>query len=191
MKNPPPHNFENRSLPLRDPRSFAFMNMIGMITLYRKEVLRFLNVSVQTILAPVVTSFLFLIIFTLALGRAVQEVHGVGFSDFLAPGLIIMTMAQNAFANTSSSLIISKTQGNIVDVLMPPVSAGEFLVAYTMAAITRGMLVGLAITLAMLVLIDLHVVNLFLVIIFGLLGSLMLGLLGLIGGIWAEKFDHI
>ncbi|KJS34308.1 MAG: multidrug ABC transporter permease, partial [Rhodospirillaceae bacterium BRH_c57] len=114
------------------------VNWRGLWELYLKEVRRFTKVWLQTIAAPLVTSLLFLAIFALALGRTVEEVGGVPFIEFLAPGLIMMTMVQNAFANTSSSVIIAKVQGNIVDVLMPPLSAGELTVAYAASGMTRG-----------------------------------------------------
>ena len=115
-----------------EPKRFGLINWVGLWNLYLKEVRRFLNVFTQTIAAPVVTTLLFLAIFSLALGRAVETVNGVAFATFLAPGLIVMAMAQNAFANTSSSIVIAKIQGNIVDVLLPPISAGEFVAAYAL-----------------------------------------------------------
>ncbi|MEM6492402.1 MAG: ABC transporter permease, partial [Pseudomonadota bacterium] len=117
-------------------------NWRGLWTLYTKEVRRFLKVYTQTIAAPLVTTLLFYLIFTLALGRAVETVNGVSFSTFLAPGLVMMAITQNAFANTSSSIVISKVQGNIVDVLMPPLSAWELTVGYGLSGATRGLIVG-------------------------------------------------
>ena len=131
------------------PRHIGPVNWLGVWTLFMKEVRRFVKVYTQTILAPVVTSMLFLAVFSLALGRAVETIGGVPFTQFLAPGLIMMVMVQNAFANTSSSIVISKVQGNIVDVLMPPLSAAELTVAYNAGGATRGLMVGLATTIAM------------------------------------------
>ncbi|MDX1737506.1 MAG: ABC transporter permease [Alphaproteobacteria bacterium] len=173
------------------PRRFGRINWIGAAYLYKKEVKRFLNVFTQTVAAPVVTTLLFLAIFTLALGRAVETVNGVTFSAFLAPGLIMMTMAQNSFANTSSSLVIAKVQGNIVDVLMPPISAFEFVAAYMLGGVTRGVLVGLVTGTAMAFFVDLSIHNIFFVVFHAVMASMMLSLLGIIGGIWSEKFDHI
>jgi ABC-2 type transport system permease protein len=122
-----------------------------------KEVRRFLNVFTQTILAPMVTTLLFLAIFTLALGRAVESLGGVSFAQFLTPGLIMMAIMQNAFANTSSSLVIAKVQGNIVDLLMPPLSGTEQTLGIAGGGVTRGLMVGLAVGLAMWVFLPVRV----------------------------------
>jgi len=173
------------------PRPLGKVNWLGLWTLYLKEVRRFLNVITQTVLAPMVTALLFLAIFTLALGRGDLVVHGLPYALFLAPGLIVMTMLQNAFANTSSSVLISKVQGNIVDVLMPPLSSFEFTLAYAAAGVTRGLLVGLATGAVMMIFVPLPLHQPAAILWFAFNASLMLALLGLIGGIWAEKFDHI
>lgn len=173
------------------PRRYGPINWVGAFNLYRKEVRRFLKVFTQTIAAPVVTTLLFLAIFTLALGRAVETVGGVPFTLFLAPGLITMAMAQNAFANTSSSIIIGKVQGNIVDVLMPPISPAEFITAYILAAITRGLLVGTVTWIAMLFFVPLPGENPGFLLFHATAASMMLGLLGVIAAVWADKFDHI
>ncbi len=172
-------------------RHIGAVNWLGLWTLYLKEVRRFLAVFTQTVAAPVVTTLLFLAIFTLALGRAVETVNGVPFAQFLAPGLVMMAMVQNAFANTSSSLVIGKIQGNIVDVLMPPVSPLELTVAYSMGGTTRGLVVGIATLAGMSVFVDFSVQHPLFVLFHAFAASLMLSLLGMIGGIWAEKFDHI
>ncbi|MDJ0944623.1 MAG: ABC transporter permease [Kiloniellales bacterium] len=173
------------------PRVIGAVNWRGLWTLYLKEVRRFLNVYTQTLLAPIVTTLLFLAIFTLALGRSVQTAGGVGYAEFLAPGLIMMAIMQNAFANTSSSLVIAKVQGNIVDMLMPPLSASELALAHAAGGVTRGVLVGLAVGLAMWAFVPLGLHSPWLILFFAVNASLMLALLGMIGGIWAEKFDHI
>ncbi|WP_339781824.1 ABC transporter permease [uncultured Thalassospira sp.] len=173
------------------PRQMGAINWLGLWTLYAKEVRRFLNVHLQTVGAPVVTSLLFLAVFLLALGRAVETVNGVSFATFLAPGLVMMTMAQNAFANTSSSILISKVQGNIVDVLMPPLSAFELVAGFALGAVTRGVMVGCATIIAMAFFVDLQFHNIWAILYFGISASLMLALLGIAGGVWSEKFDHI
>lgn len=173
------------------PRRYGAVNWVGAWNLYEKEVKRFLKVATQTVAAPVVTTLLFLAIFTLALGRAVETVKGVPFSQFLAPGLITMAMAQNAFANTSSSMVISKVQGNIVDVLMPPINAMEMVTAYVLAGVTRGVLVGCVTWAAMAFFVTMEFHSIAALIFFAVAASMMLSLLGLIGGIWADKFDHI
>lgn len=173
------------------PRRYGPVNWGGLKQLYLKEVQRFMKVFTQTIAAPVVTTLLFLAIFTLALGGAVRTVLGVPFSEFLAPGLIVMAMAQNAFANTSSSLVISKIQGNIVDVLMPPISPGEFVAGYALAGATRGMVVGAATWIGMLPFVNADILHPLGAVFYAFNGSLMLALLGMLGGIWADKFDHI
>jgi ABC-2 type transport system permease protein len=168
------------------------VNWGGLATLYVKEVRRFFKVQLQTIWAPAVTTLLYLIIFSVALGRSGRLVMGVAFADFVAPGLIVMGMIQNAFANSSFSLLVGKIQGTIVDYLMPPLSVGELIAGLLGASVTRAFLVGFAVWLAMLVWPGVHVVphHLWAVFWFGLMGSVMLGLLGLITSIWAEKFDH-
>ena len=168
------------------------VNWGGLKTLYLKEVRRFFKVQLQTIWAPAITTLLFLVIFTVALGRSGRTVMGVPFADFLAPGLIVMAMIQNAFANSSFSLLVGKIQGNIVDYLMPPLSTGELIVGLVGAAVTRAVLVGFAVWLAMLIWPGVHAVprSPLVILWFGLMGSMMLGFLGLLTSIWAEKFDH-
>ncbi|MDJ0684001.1 MAG: ABC transporter permease [Alphaproteobacteria bacterium] len=173
------------------PRRYGAVNWVGVWNLYVKEVKRFLKVITQTVAAPVVTTLLFLAIFTLALGRAVEFVAGVPFTEFLAPGLITMAMAQNAFANTSSSIVVGKIQGNIIDVLMPPISPGEFVAAYVLAAITRGVLVGAVTWLAMMAFVDLPAAAPAFLVFHAVGASMMMGLLGIMAAIWADKFDHI
>ncbi len=168
------------------------VNWGGLSTLYVKEVRRFFKVQLQTIWAPAVTTLLFLVIFTVALGRSGRTVMGVPFADFLAPGLIVMGMIQNAFANSSFSLLVGKIQGTIVDYLMPPLSVAELIAGLIGASITRALLVGLAVWLAMLAWpgVELAPRHLWAIAWFGLMGSTMLAFLGLITSIWAEKFDH-
>lgn len=168
------------------------INWLGVRTLYLKEVRRFFKVQLQAIWAPAITTLLFLVIFVLALGRGRSEVLGVAYASFLGPGLIVMGMIQNSFANSSSSILIAKIQGSIVDVLMPPLSAGELVAAYVAGAVTRAWLVGVAVWLAMLLApgVDVWPRNLPVILLFGTLGSVLLALIGVVTGIWAEKFDH-
>jgi ABC-2 type transport system permease protein len=168
------------------------VNWGGLKTLYIKEVRRFFKVQMQTVWAPAITQLLYLVIFTVALGRGGRMVLGVPFADFVAPGLIVMAMMQNAFANASFSLLVGKIQGNIVDYLMPPLSTGELIAGLVGAAVTRAFLVGGALWLVMLVWPGVHVTvrHPEMVLYFGLMGSLLLSFLGLLTSIWADKFDH-
>jgi ABC-2 type transport system permease protein len=176
---------------LQPPRQMGAVNWLGLWTLYLKEVRRFIKVWQQTVAAPMVTSLLFLAIFALSLGDAVKVVGGVSFLEFLAPGLIMMTMVQNAFANTSSSVIIAKVQGNIVDVLMPPLNALEMTLAFAFGGVTRGVVVGLAVGLGMLFFVPFEVQHWGFVVFHAIGASLMLALLGVLAGVWSEKFDHM
>ena len=168
------------------------VNWGGLKTLYIKEVRRFFKVHMQTVWAPAVTTMLYLVIFTVALGREGRTVLGAPFADFLAPGLIVMAMIQNSFANSSFSLLVGKMQGTIVDYLMPPLSTGELIAGLISAAVTRAFLVGAAVWLAMALWpgVSVEMRHPFAALWFGLMGSLMLGFLGLVTSIWAEKFDH-
>lgn len=172
-------------------RKIKGINKIGLLTLIRREVLRFLNVYTQTIIAPMVTTLMFYTVFALAFGGIDREINGASFLAFLAPGLIMMTMVQNAFANTSSSLVISKVQGNIVDVLMPPLSAMEIYTGYVTGAVIRGLTVGICTTLALSFFAPVQVYSLPVICAFAFLGTLMLGSLGIAAGIWSDRFDHI
>jgi ABC-2 type transport system permease protein len=138
-----------------------------------------------------ITTLLFLAVFALSVGRVATSAGGVPFMEFLGPGLIMMAMVQNAFANTSSSLTISKIQGNIVDLLMAPLSAAEQMVALAGGGVVRGLVVGLVVGLSMLPFVDMHVALPWLVLYHAIMGCLLLSLLGLMGGIWADKFDHL
>ena len=171
------------------------VNWGGLKTLYVKEVRRFFKVQLQTIWAPAMTTLLYLVIFTVALGgRSAVAIGGtsVAFADFVAPGLIVMGMLNNAFANASFSLLVGKIQGTIVDYLMPPLSTGELLAALVGGAVTRAFLVGCTVWLAMLLWPGVHVIPRHPVAIlwFGLLGAVFLALVGVLTSIWAEKFDH-
>ena len=168
------------------------INWGGLKTLYIKEVRRFFKVQMQTVWAPAITTLLYLAIFTVALGRGGRTVMGVEFASFLAPGLIVMAMIQNAFANASFSLLVGKMQGNIVDYLMPPLSTGELIAGLVGAAVTRAFLVGFAVWLVMLLWpgVSVKVAHPLWAFWFGLLGALMLSFMGLLTSLWADKFDH-
>ncbi len=183
---------ESTRFPPRGVPVITGINRIGLFALYMKEVRRFLKVQTQTIWAPAVTTLLFLIIFTVALGRGGREVLGVPFASFVAPGLIVMGMMQNAFANSSFSLLSGKIQGTIIDLLMPPLSPGELMGGIVAAAVTRAIAVGCTVALAMALWpgVSLGVEHLWAVLWFGLMGAVLLALLGLATSIWAEKFDH-
>jgi len=181
-----------RRFPAKGEPLIHQVNWEGLKTLYMKEVRRFFKVQTQTIWAPAITTMLFLVIFTVALGRGDRQVLGVNFATFVAPGLIVMGMMQNAFANSSFSFLAGKVQGTIVDYLMPPLTEAELMVAMIGAAVTRAVLVGLALTLAMLLWpgVSLSMAHPWAVVWFGLAGSAFLALLGLLSSVWAEKFDH-
>lgn len=167
------------------------VNWIGLSTHYAKEVRRFWKVGFQTLIAPMVTTLLFLAVFTLALGRAVETIKGVPFEVFLAPGLIVFAIVQNSFANTSSSLLILKIQGSIVDLLMPPLTAAELTIGFVAGGVTRGVIVGFLVGVVMWLFTGLTVVNPLLVIFFGISASIMLSALGLVTAIWADKYDNV
>ena len=172
-------------------RRFGRVNWLGLATLIRREVSRFLAVWTQTLLAPLVTAGLFILIFNWAIGPRRGDVMGVPFIVFIAPGILMMTVIQNAFANVSSSIVISKVQGNIVDTLMPPLSAGELVVGYLAGGIARGVFVAAAIAFGLLIALGIGVQNPVLALVFVILGSAFLGGLGIIAGVFANKFDQM
>jgi ABC-2 type transport system permease protein len=165
--------------------------MIGFKTLFYKEVLRFWKVAFQTVLAPVITALLYLTIFGHALRGHVQVYPGVEYTSFLIPGLVMMSVLQNAFANSSSSLIQSKITGNLVFVLLPPLSHWEMFGAYVLASVARGLIVGFGVFIVTIWFIPVTFAAPFYIVAFAVLGSAILGTLGLIAGIWAEKFDQL
>lgn len=180
---------------LASPRVYGAVNWIGLWTLCLRETRRFWKVGMQTLFAPVVSSILMLFVFKLAIGGSSSSsmLGGVAFSSFLAPGVVMMAILTNAFANTSSSLIISKVQGNSVDFLMPPLSPLELTIGFLSGAVTRGVLVGTVTMVALWVLqiIPFNVAQAWAVAYYAIVGSLMMGAVGLLGGIWADKFDHM
>lgn len=175
---------------LRLPREFGLVNWLGLRTHIGKEVQRFLKVGLQTLAAPVITSLMFLAIFSLALGRSVQEIGGVAFMEFLAPGLIMMAIIQNAFNNTVSSVMVSKIQGNIVDVMLPPLTPGEFMLGFICGGVVRGVLVALCVGVSMLFFVDMRLHNIIFILLHVICAAGVMSMLGLIIGIWADKFDH-
>jgi ABC-2 type transport system permease protein len=191
----PRTTFENSKHKLQQPPQAMVINgvnWVGLQTLYLKEVRRFMKVQLQTIWAPAITTVLYLAIFSLSLGKGGRTEMGVPFADFLAPGLIVMGMIQNAFANSSFSLLVGKIQGTIVDYLMPPLSNAELLVAMVAASVTRAFMVGAAVWLVMAFWPGVHVTPAapLVALLFGVLGSMLVGLIGVMTSIWAEKFDH-
>ncbi len=167
------------------------VNWIGLNTLYVREVWRFLKVWNQTILAPVITTLLFLAVFTLALGGEGRVVEGIPFHQFMIPGLIMMAVVQNAFANTSSSIMLSKIQGVIVDVLMPPFSPSELTLGFVLGGVTRGVMVGIAVALSVAIFVPLTVHDWPLLIFHLVAASTLLSLAGVATGIWSQTFDQL
>ncbi|WP_353570805.1 ABC transporter permease [Candidatus Albibeggiatoa sp. nov. BB20] len=167
------------------------MNLYGLYTLFSKEMWRFLKVSTQTLLAPIVTVLLYLLVFSSVLSGNIEIYEGVSYVSFLIPGLIMMSITQNAFANTSSSLIQSKMMGNIVFMLLAPLSSLEFFIAFVGAAIMRGLFVGIGVWLASIFFVQLPVHDFGIILGFAILGSAMLGTTGIIVALWADKWDHI
>jgi len=179
------------ALPSPGPRRYGAVNWVGFSTHCVKEIRRFGKVFFQTVVAPVVTTLLFLAVFSLALGGAARSLGGVPYDEFLVPGLIMMAIAQNAFANTSSSLIISKIQGNIVDVLMPPLSNAELTLGFAVGGIARGLVVGGAVAATLALFVPLHLAHWGFALFHALAAAALMSLLGLVVGIWADKFDYI
>ena len=165
--------------------------MAGLLWLFWKELVRFSKVAFQTVMAPIITSLLFLLVFSHVLEGRVTVYQGVSYTAFLVPGLIMMSVIQNGFANSSSSLIQSKITGNLVFVLITPISYFEFFIAYVTASIVRGLTVGCGILLVALMLVEVPVHSFTVVLAFALLGSAILGALGIIAAIWADRYDQL
>ncbi|QIZ82513.1 ABC transporter permease [Thalassovita gelatinovora] len=172
-------------------RRFGRVNWLGLYTLSAREVQRFLAVWTQTLVAPLTTAALFIMIFSLAIGKARGDVMGVPFSTFIAPGILMMTVIQNAFANTSSSIMISKVQGNIVDTLMPPLAPLELVIGYLAGGIARGVMVALAISVGLVLLLGIVPQHPIWALAFVVLGSTLMGAIGMAAGIYANKFDQM
>jgi ABC-2 type transport system permease protein len=172
-------------------RRFGLVNWVGAWTLYKKEVLRFLIVWVQTIFSPLISSLLFLLVLSLAIGAERGDVLGVPFITFLAPGLISMQVIQQSFSHSSSSFMIGKIQGNIVDLLYAPLSATEVTISVALAAVTRSVMIAIVSIIVFKLIVDIEIKNYLLLVTFTLLSSFILGNIGIIAGLWAEKFDHM
>ena len=164
---------------------------IRFVTLYIKELRRFTKIPGQTILAPAATTLLFMVIFSTAIGNSRNEYILTDFKSFLFPGLIMMTIIQNAFMNNSSSLLMSKVQGNIVDLLMPPISNFQIIVSFILVGVTRGLTVAIAAAIFMLPFVQIEIYSFMVVLFFAVISSAILSLIGLLTGIWADKWDHL
>ena len=171
-------------------RKFGLVNWIGFRTLYIKEVSRFLVVWAQTLLSPLISSLLFLSVLSLALGNERGEVLGFSFISFLAPGLIAMSIIQQSFSHSVSSLMIAKIQGNITDTLFAPLSAVEVSLAIILAAVTRSIVILIISIIVFSLIVEIYIYSIFYIFVGAFLGSFILGALGFITGLWAEKFDH-
>ncbi len=176
---------------LPQPRRYPGINWIGVQTLYLREVRRFWKVGAQTVAAPVVTTLLYMLVFVVALQDARPPLHGTPFALFVAPGLIMMAMLNNAFANASSSLIQAKIMGTATDFLTPPLSPLELTLGFTLGAATRGLAVGLVTAVCVLPFASLGVANLLAIVWFALAASFIMGMTGVLAGLWSEKFDHL
>ena len=185
------HAAPRRAPPEHGIRRFGHVNWLGLRTLAEREIRRFTAVWTQTLLAPLVTAGLFLLIFDLAIGSRRGDVMGVSFVHFLAPGILMMTVIQNSFANVSSSIVISKVQGNIVDTLMPPLSAAELVAGYLVGGIARGLVVAAAIATTLFPFIGLGVHDPLMALVWVALGGAFLGALGIVAAVFANKFDQI
>ena len=179
-------------IPSPRPVQIGTVNWVGLWTLYVREVHRFAKVGMQTVIAPVITSMLFLMVFAVAVGDRAQLAGDVDFVSFLVPGLVMMSVLQNAFANSSSSLVVSKVQGNIVDLLMPPLGSGELLLGLAAGAMTRGIAVGLVAAVVLGVFAGIGIpASPLTAIAFLALGSLAMAFAGILAGVWANKFDEM
>ncbi len=172
-------------------RRFGLINWVGAYNLYLKEVKRFLVVWAQTLLSPLISSLLFLSVLSLAIGNDRGEVLGYSFISFLAPGLIAMSIIQQSFSHSSSSLMIGKIQGNLVDTLLAPLSASEVTLAIILAAVTRSIMIAVISIFVFSLIVKITIFSVIYLFIFGFLGSFILGAIGFCAGLWAEKFDHM
>ena len=165
-------------------------NYICVYTLFKKEVFRFLKVGIQTVVGPAISSLLFLAVFSLALGRSVNQINNVNLAEFIAPGLIMMTMLQNSFANAASSIGQSKFQGNIIDILMAPLSDYELTIGYIMGSVARGIICGTVTFIGIIFFVPLSIYSYSALFFYTLMGCIMMGTMGTMVGIWADKWDQ-
>ena len=191
MTETTPDLISTRPAGLPQPRRYPGINWIGVQTLYLREVRRFWKVGAQTVAAPVVTTLLYMLVFVVALQGARPPLHGTPFALFVAPGLIMMAVLNNAFANASSSLIQANIMGTATDFLTPPLSPLELTMGFTLGAATRGAVVGLVTALCVLPFAPLGVANVFAIVWFALAASFIMGMTGILAGLWSEKFDHL
>jgi ABC-2 type transport system permease protein len=167
------------------------INTIGVYTLSKREIWRFIKVWNQTVIAPVVTTLLFLAVLTLAMGTGTRTIDNIPYNEFIAPGLIMMAIVQNAFANTSSSLMLAKIQGVIIDILMPPLTGGEIVFSLVVGGLVRGFMVGIVVMAAVYIFVPFSVHHALIGIFYVFMASLMLALLGILTGIWSQSFDQL
>ena len=172
-------------------RRFGLINWVGIYSLYKKEVLRFITVAGQTIIGPILTAILFLLVISLAIGNERADVLGVPFIQFLAPGLIAMQVIQQAFSHSSSSLLMGKVMGNIVDLIGAPLSAVEVSLAIILASVTRALIISLLSIVIFSIITEMELVNFYIFAIYLFLGSFVMGAAGFIAGLWADKFDNM
>ncbi len=165
-------------------------NYLCVYTLFKKEIFRFLKVGIQTVVGPAISSLLFLTVFSLALGRSVNQINNTNLSEFIAPGLIMMTMLQNSFANAASSIGQSKFQGNIIDILMAPLSNYELAIGYIFGSIARGLICGFVTYLGIIFFVPLGIHSYFALFFYSLMGCFMMGCMGVMVGVWADKWDQ-
>jgi ABC-2 type transport system permease protein len=173
------------------PRRYGAVNWLGLQTLVTREIMRFMKVSAQTVIAPLISTLLFLAVFALAFGDRPWGTTNLRYVDGVTAGLVMMAVISNSFQNASSSIVIAKVQGNAVDFLMPPISALELATAFIVGAAARGMIVGVASLVAASPFAHVTPANFIAAVYFALMGSIIFGAIGLLGGIWAEKFDNI
>ena len=172
------------------PREYTGVNWLGLRTLYIREIQRFWKVGMQTLAAPVMTALLYMLVFVVAVGGG-RDVHGVSYGTFVAPGLIMMQILGNAFANSSSSLLQAKFNGLMGDFMTPPLSPEEQVIGFGAGAATRGIVVGVVSLVAIVPFAHLSVVQPWAVVYFGVGAALIMGFIGIMAGLWAEKFDHM
>jgi ABC-2 type transport system permease protein len=181
----------SRAIALQQPRDYGGVNWLGLKTLYQREIMRFWKVWMQTVLAPVVTTLLYMMIFVVAMRGGRPPVQGVPYAQFVGPGLIMMSLLNNAFANSSSSLVQAKLMGTAVDFLTPPLSPAELAVGFTLGAVTRGVLVGLVTALTVWPFARFGVAEPWAVLYFSVMAAVVMALVGVAAGLAAEKFDHL